>query len=133
MTYSGRYPPLYYAVVGLPTLVVHSTDAVFLMRLLGALLCAVLLGLAYMVLATWSQNRILAAGFLCALTPAAVYLGSVVNPNGLEIAAAICLWCSGLVLALEHRDDPPRALVVVLTVSACVSSAREGSPPSSPC
>lgn len=129
VTYSGRYPPLYFALIGLPTLVVHSTSVVFLMRLMGALLCAVLLGLAYMVLATWSRNRILAAGFLCALTPAAVYLGSVVNPNGLEIAAAICLWCSGLVLALEHRDDPPRALVVVLAVSACVLICARGLSP----
>jgi hypothetical protein len=45
-TYVGRYPPLYYAIVGLPSLVWHTNTAVYMMRLLSGLLCALLLGLA---------------------------------------------------------------------------------------
>ncbi len=119
-TYSGRYPPLYYAIDGLPTLAIDSTSAVIWMRLLGALLCSILIGLALASIAVWSRSPILPTGFLCALTPAAIYMGAMVNPNGLEIAAAICLWCAGLILALEHADDPPRGLIVVLAASGCV-------------
>jgi hypothetical protein len=129
LTYSGRYPPLYYAVTGLPTLVVDSTLAVIWMRLVGALMCSVLLGLAYMAMTVWSRSRILPAGFLCALTPAAIYMGAMVNPNGLEIAAAICLWCAGLILALEHARNPPRGLVVLLAASGCVLTFTRGLSP----
>ena len=75
-TYSGRYPPLYYAIDGLPTLAIDSTLAVIWMRLLGAFLCSVLLGLALMSIAVWSRSPILPTGFLCALTPAAIYMGT---------------------------------------------------------
>ena len=128
-TYSGRYPPLYYAVDGLPTLVADSTWVVILMRLLGALMCSVLLGLAYMAMTVWSRAQMLPAGFLCALTPAAVYMGAMVNPNGLEIAAAICFWCAGILLALEHVHDPPRGLVVLLAASGCVLTFTRGLSP----
>ena len=128
-TYSGRYPPLYYAVVGLPTLLTDSVWAVTGMRLLGALMCSVLLGLAYMAMTVWSRARMLPVGFLCALTPAAVYMGAMVNPNGLEIAAAICLWCAGMILALEHPQDPPRGLVVVVAASGCVLTLTRGLSP----
>jgi hypothetical protein len=128
-TYTGRYPPLYYAVVGLPTLVSTSKWAVIWMRLLGALMCSVLLGLACMAITVWSRARMLSAGLLCALTPLAVYMGGMVNPNGLEIAAAICLWCAGIILALEHADDPPRGLVVLVAVSGCVLNLVRGLSP----
>jgi hypothetical protein len=129
VTYSGRYPPLYFALTGLPTLFAQSTTTVTYMRLVGALACSLLLGLAYMVLAVWSRSRVMGAGFLCALTPMAVYLGSMVNANGLEISAAICTWCAGLVLALEHRDDPPRGLLAVLCGAACVLTLTRGLSP----
>jgi hypothetical protein len=128
-TYSGRYPPLFYAVTGLPTLVVQSDEGVILVRLLGALMCSVLLGLAFMAMVVWSRAQVLPAGYMCALTPAAIYMGAVVNPNGLEIAAAICFWIAGLILALEHADTPPRGLVVLLAVSGCVLTLTRGLSP----
>jgi hypothetical protein len=128
-TYTGRYPPLYYAVVGLPTLASTSQWVVIWMRLLGALMCSALLGLALMAITLWSRARILPAGFLCALTPAAIYMGAMVNPNGLEIAAAICFWSAGIILALEHADDPPQGLVVVAAVSGCVLTLCRGLSP----
>ena len=128
-TYSGRYPPLYYVAPGLVTLVDQSPDALIFMRLAGALMCSVLLGLTLMAISLWSRRRMLSVGLLCALPPTAVYLFSMVNPNGLEIAAAICLWCSGLVLVLERLDDPPRGLVLVVTVSAVVLICTRGLSP----
>lgn len=128
-TYSGHYPPLYFALTGLPTLVDRSTGAVFLMRLSGALLCAVLLGLACLAVVRWSRHRAVLVGLMAALTPTALYLQSVVNPNGLEIAAALCLWCSGLVLVTERLADPPVGLIAIVGASAAVLNlARPLSP-----
>lgn len=129
LTYSSRYPPLYYTATGLVTLVDQSSSTLIYMRLVGALMCSVLLGLAYMALAVWSANRVLPVGFLCALTPMAVYLGGVLNPSGLEIAAAICLWASGVVLMLEHAEDPPPGLVLVVAASAVVLTCTRGLSP----
>jgi Predicted membrane protein (DUF2142) len=118
VTYVGRYPPLYYAIVGLPSLVTSSGNGLYAMRLTSALLNAVFLALAAMSIAAWSRSRFLLVGLLVAVTPMTYFLGGVVNPSGLEITAATCLWCAGLVLALERSDKPPPGLVAVFTVAA---------------
>ncbi len=118
-TYVGRYPPLYYAVVGLPTLLWHSDVAVYFMRLLSGLMSALMLGLALAVASVWARSRLLVAAVALVATPLAVFLGSVVNPSGLEIASAICTWTAGLVLVLDRAQRPGRPLVVA-TVGAAI-------------
>ena len=115
-TAAGRYPPLYYAVVGLPSLVTVSTTGIYLMRLINAVMCALFIALAVVCVGTWSKRSFLLIGVLLALTPMVVYLGGVVNPNGPEVCEAICVWVSGLII-LERADDPPSALIVIFTVS----------------
>ncbi|MCU1491400.1 MAG: hypothetical protein JWM85_2805 [Acidimicrobiaceae bacterium] len=118
--YVARYPPLYYAIVGLPSLLGVGDWAIYLMRLMSALLCSVFIGLAVMVAFTWSRSRLVLAGVVVAATPMVLFIGGVVNPSGLEISAAICTWTAASVLVLEHLDDPPPGLVAVLGVSASV-------------
>jgi hypothetical protein len=47
-----------------------------------------------------------------------LYSAAVVNPSGLEICAALCLWVSGVVLVREHLDDPPAGLLVITAIAA---------------
>ncbi len=116
-TAAGRYPPLYYAVVGLPSLVTVSTTGLYLMRLVNGVMCALFIALAAVCVTTWSKRSFLLVGVLLALTPMVVYLGGVVNPNGPEVCEAVCVWISGLVIVLEGEGAPPRGLVVIFTVS----------------
>ena len=125
----GRYPPLYYAVVGLPSLVTVSTTGIYLMRLVNAVMCALFIGLAVVCITTWSKRWFLLVGVLLALTPMVVYLGGVVNPNGPEVCEAVCVWTSGLVLVLERADAPPRGLVVIVAVSTSVLVLTRGLSP----
>ncbi len=118
-TYVGRNPPLYYLLVGAPTLLWHSNFAVYLMRLLSVAWSALLLGLALAVAAVASRKRLLVVAVAIVVTPMVVFLTAVVNPSGLEIAAAVCTWTSGLVL-LEHGRHPPPELVVSCGASASV-------------
>ena len=104
-TYVGRYPPMYYAIVGLPSLIVTSTTGMYLMRTVSSLLGALFLALAIMSVFCWSSRRLLQIGVLLAATPTAAYYASSVNPNGLEIMAAICLWCSGIILVSERSEE----------------------------
>ncbi len=116
----SRYPPLYYLIVGLPSLAFVSKTGIYLMRLMSSLLNALLISLALFSVARWSRRKLLLLGVMVAATPMAWFLGGMVNPSGFEICAAICLWTAGLVLVLEHPEHPPPGLVAVVAVAACL-------------
>jgi len=128
-TYVGRYPPLYYALVGIPSLLTVSTTGIYLMRIVSAIICALFIALAVMCVTAWSRRPLLLVGVLLAVTPMTLFLGGVVNPSGPEICSAICVWTSGCVLVLERADAPPRGLVVVLMASTVALVLSRGLSP----
>ncbi len=120
ITYVGRYPPLYYAIVGLPSLVSQSDAAIYAMRLVSGVLTASLVGLAIATAVTWSTRRLLLLAVTVVATPMLLVFGAVVNPSGLEMSAALCTWTGALALVLDHAERPPRGLVVVCTAAAAL-------------
>jgi len=120
--YNARYQPLYYAIVGLPSLLTDSATGIYLMRLVSAALSALFLALAVMAAVTWSRSRLLLAGVIVASTPSVLFFAGVVNPNGFEISLSICLWTSALILAMERLRHPPLGLVALVSVSAGVEA-----------
>jgi hypothetical protein len=120
--YDARYPPLYYLIVGLPSLLTDSAVGIYLMRLLSGALSALFLALAVMAAVTWSRSRLLLAGVIVAATPSVLFFAGVVNPSGLETSVAICLWTSALILARERLSSPPSGLVALVSVSAGVEA-----------
>jgi len=117
-TYQARYPPLYYAIVGLPSHFGGSTIDLYLMRLVSAALAALFLALSLWALSKYSRNRLLLLGLVVAVTPMVLFLGGVVNSSGLEIACGVALFSSGAVLVTERLEDAPAGLVAVLVASA---------------
>ena len=113
-TTAGRYPPAYYGVVGLPTLLVRGIASDRAARVLSGLLCAVLLAAAM----AWAAGDLLALAVPVAVTPMVLFLSSVVNPSGLEIAAAAASWVGLLRLARGSGPARPAALVAVLCTLA---------------
>jgi hypothetical protein len=118
ITYVGRYPPLYYAIVGLPSLVSQSDAAIYAMRLVSGVMTASLVGLAIAIAVTWSTRRLLLLAVTVAATPMLLVFGAVVNPSGLEMSAALCTWTGALTLVLDHAERPPRGLIVACTATA---------------
>jgi hypothetical protein len=118
-TYVGRYPPLYYAIVGLPSLIFKADAAVYGMRLVSALLASLFLGLAFALARVWSRSRLLPVAVAVTATPMVHIFGSLVNPSGLECTAAVCVWTGGLVLVIDRRSQPPPSLLIA-TVGAAV-------------
>ncbi|HVE47864.1 MAG TPA: DUF2142 domain-containing protein [Acidimicrobiales bacterium] len=104
VTHVGNYPPLYYTLVGLPTLVAPSAAGVYLMRLVSVALSAAFLAWALVCAARW-RSPILLAGVAAATTPMVLYFGASVNPNSLEMSTAICLWVSGLMLLVPAEAE----------------------------
>jgi hypothetical protein len=104
LTYTGRYPPLYYALVGWPTLFLRGPPAVYLVRLVACAVVAVLLAGALWCAGRSRRRPGLLMGLALTITPQVLFLGSVVNPSGLELGAAVCVWAAGLV-AGEAGDE----------------------------
>lgn len=98
---AARYNPVYYALVGWPSLIWSSTVGLFAMRIMSAAICSALLASALLSAAWGRGGRLVVAGVLAAATPAVIFLGGVVNPNALEICAAISLWVAGLRLVTD--------------------------------
>ena len=97
-TYEFRNPPLYYALLGTLSGLRHPVASVYLMRLVSALINAALITAALAAAFQLSRGLLPVLGILTAMTPMFYFLAGSVNPNGVEIAAAICLWASLLVL-----------------------------------
>ncbi len=126
--YDGRYPPLYYAIVGIPSLLGTGLWTVYLMRLFSAAASALLLSAALFSIIRYSSNRLLLFGVAVAATPMVIYLSGVVNANGLEVASAVCFWTIMTIL-LRETSEPPRSLIGIGLVSSLIFvSTRSLSP-----
>ena len=88
-TWVGEYPPTYYAAVGWATLVDTGRNGVYLARLVSAAISAAFLATAFACALTSARHRVLALGVVLAATPMTLFLAGSINPNGLEIAAAV--------------------------------------------
>lgn len=128
-TYVGRYPPLYYLLVGWPSLFSSSTWVLYAMRFASGMATASMIALAFAVALRWSRSRLLPAGLALAAVPSLLFLGSVVNPSGLEVAAGIATWTCGAVLVFDGGIYPPNGLLVATVISACVFSLIRGLSP----
>lgn len=92
MTSASRYNPLYYAVVGIPSLLPGSAATVYLMRLVSALLACALLAMAFRTIAELPRSLWPAVAATVAITPMVVFLNSTVNPQAVELAGGLTIW-----------------------------------------
>lgn len=121
LTPVARYPPLYYVLVGLPSLVLPPGSlTVYAMRAAAVALMAALSASAALSLRRTRKPAWSLAGLLVALTPMSLFLGSTVNPSGLEAIAGIALWASGVVLVLEAENVVDPRVVHRAGLAACL-------------
>ena len=100
-TSARNYPPLYYALVGWPTLLFRGSVAFFVMRAISSLVFSLLVASGLVLLGA-GQPRVSYLGIL-ALTPVAVFLGGAVNPQAFEYG--LCVLVAGFVLPLTKSDQ----------------------------
>ena len=120
----GRYNPVYYALVGAPLRLFPDMRGILLARGLAALYAAAFAATAAAI-ALWTGRALLLAGVFAVVTPTVVALGSTVNPNGIEITAALLFWVCLVDLARPDlagagpagRRVPERLLVVLAMVA----------------
>lgn len=128
-TYVGNYPPFYYLWVGTPTLAAVSVTGIRLARLASCLLASIFLALAVCSVRRARGTPLLAAGVAVAITPLVLFLSSVINPSGFEIATAISAWAAAMALWSTPPDQIGRSQVTILGVSlAAVALSRSLGP-----
>lgn len=128
LTWIGRYPPLYYAVVGIPSLFAQGQAAVLGMRIVSAVLCGALYALGLTGLRTARRPAAMVAAGWLAITPTALFFGAVVNASALEIAAGFATWAILLPLVREPgRHRVGRRLAVGAATAAVLLNTRPGS------
>ncbi len=128
-TSAARYNPIYYAIVGIPSLFPTGEATLYLMRLASGLLSAALLASAFRAVAEMQRRSWLMLGLLLTITPTVVNLASAINPQSVEIAGAIGLWVS--LLALVRAPDPDllhRRLIRLAIISVLFVNSRALSP-----
>ena len=104
--YNGYYPPTYFALVGVPSLVFTGFEATRPIRLASLALSVVLYAWAFVVVRRrWGDAALGIAATV--LTPMAFFLSATVNPQGLECAAAFAAWV-GVFALFESRRPGSR-------------------------
>lgn len=122
-TWVGYYPPLYYLLVGWPSLFLFAGKAIYAMRLMSALLGAALLAGAFFS-ATEARSKALLVPATAALaTPYLFSYIAVINPSGMEMASALCAWTSAIAL-VDNPEGPLRRRILVRFVIAMVVLAQ---------
>lgn len=99
----GRYPPVYYLLVGAPTRLADIQVAAYLARALSAAVAAALVALGVASLWVSTRSWWIVVGAALAMTPLVPWLFGSVNSSALEIAAAFAAW--GTVLPLLDGGD----------------------------
>lgn len=136
-TWVSAYNPIYYYLVGWPTLLLDGSAGIYSMRIVSGLLCSVFVAWAFQSAMSVRRSRWLPFGLVFLAAPMVVYLFGSVNPNGIEIAAAGALWVSLLRLLqlFDGRDPgvvsslPRRHLWLIVTVASIVLATARATGP----
>lgn len=113
-TTAGHYNPIYYALVGWPSLLATGVHGMYLVRLASAFVNSLLLAGAVALAASWRRAGFLLAGLLAAATPMVLFLNGMVNPNSLEVSSAVLAWVAALSLAVQPDPLLQRRRVLTL-------------------
>lgn len=121
VTSAGLYNPLYYWLVGLPSLVMSGAPALFGMRIVSGLLSAAFYAAGFTALSRLRRPKWPLIAAAIATTPMVLFLASGINPNSLEVAASMAAFC-GLVSVLENSRNLGRVRAQILTVGLAAAT-----------
>lgn len=119
-TSAGSYNPLYYAIVGLPSLVLQGEPALYAMRLVSAALSAALLSLAVVALVQMRLRAWTLGALAVSVTPMVLFIMGSVNPSSMEITSAIMLFSWLSLIARRHAEGIPAHRIVMVAVAAVI-------------
>jgi hypothetical protein len=115
-TAASAYNPAYYVVVGPLARPFSGAGADYAMRVVTAVLCALLIAWSAAVTARWARTAWPLICMSIGLTPVLVYSTATAAPNGITYAAAALVW--SVVVALSRTDIDHGGLAAPLTIGS---------------
>jgi hypothetical protein len=126
-TTAWPYTPVYYALVGWPTLFDTTARSAWFGRFASAAITALLVAWATDPLRRRLGGRFAIGTVLVTVSPMVLFLSGLFNPNGMEVAAAIGVLAHGSDV-LGPRDPPRRAAWGLGVSGALLALTRPLSP-----
>jgi Predicted membrane protein (DUF2142) len=126
VTSAGLYNPVFYALVGWPSLVFSGTSAIYAMRIVSDLIAALFLALAFGMIALWRRPTIALIGFAAAVTPMVLFLDGAVNPNSVEISATLAAFVAVLSIVREPGRDWLALRAAIVFAGAAIAANMRG-------
>lgn len=115
-TSAGLYNPVYYVLVGWPTLIGGGEAALYAVRLVSALLCSALLASAVSFASLLARPALPVLVSVAGITPTTYFLNASVNPNAFEVSATAA-FAAALAVALTSGRHPGWGTVAWLLLS----------------
>lgn len=103
----GQYHPAYYLATGWPSRFVGVDDALTADRAVAVALASLFLAWAIVAARLMPRPHVAVTGVLVACSPQVLYFGGVLNPNSLEILAALAMGACSLAFFVD--PDGPHA------------------------
>ncbi|MCS5716600.1 DUF2142 domain-containing protein [Herbiconiux sp. CPCC 205763] len=130
-TYSAAslYNPLYYWLVGWPSLALPDISGIYAMRIVSAVLTSFFLAVCFWVIGSWRSRRVPTIGVLIGITPIVTYLMGTVNPNALEFTAGLALFAGMLSIVLHPNERLLGGRLALVVISAALVSNTRGISP----
>lgn len=119
-TTAGHYNPIYYGAVGWPSLFAPGTTGMYLMRLVSAFLCSLMLAGAVLLAAQWRRPAFPLLGVACAATPMVLFLDGMVTPNAAEASSSVLAWTAALSITMDPRPELLKRRLALLVVGVAV-------------
>lgn len=120
-TTAGLYNPVYYALVGWPTIFLGDVSGVYAMRIVSALLSSLFLAFAASIAFTLTRRAVPLAAMAIGAPPMLFFLSGSVNPNAVETTATLAVFAAMMAIVRQ----PDRALLgeraIILMASAAVA------------
>lgn len=120
VTSAGTYNPLYYWIVGLPSLFMTGAANIYAMRIVSVIASALFYAAAFMSLRRLRKPKWPTVAAALGVTPMVLFLSSGINPNSIEIAATLAAFC-GLLAALDNSARLGRMLPAIATVGVATA------------
>jgi hypothetical protein len=121
-TTAGYNNPVYYALVGWPTLVFSNEAGIYAVRIVSGILSSAILALAFMLVSTWRRPTIPTIGLAVALTPMVLYVNGLVNPSSFEISGTVTAFVAMLTIVTQADERRLRERAIILVVVAVLAA-----------
>lgn len=125
---AGTYMPLYYALVGWPSLFLDGEHSLYGMRIVSLLLCDSLLLLAAAVAMRRKSSWHRAALTVC-LTPTVTYATVTAAPNAMSFAGALLMWVAWTCVSPHMPGRDNRFYLWMGTLGAVTTSITHNTGP----